>query len=285
MSIYDANGNMLSSCYDSRGNMASFGYDRNGNLIWTASPAYLKIGTYNVGDWGWGSGLPSADYKDAYLALQNTIFTNIDVDICAMQEWSANFCSDGTKSSVVTDNYFDYLNSSGVWAIGSNISFTDFKVCDYLTVTASGDYAKYEKAHFNIEGRNVCVLNVHFAYENQSVQEAQHAEILGVANKEEYVIICGDFNTAIHTLEDEDYITCIKPFLDAGYSDANCGDFGIISTYYNTATPGTYRPATDHIIVSSNITITNAYVDTTKLTDGLDQKIDHIPLVAELLIA
>ena len=35
---------------------------------------------------------------------------------------------------------------------------------------------------------------------------------------------------------------------------------------------------------SSNITIKDMYADTTKLTDGITDKIDHLPLIAELII-
>lgn len=285
MAIYDVNGNSLANAYDVNGNALINAYDVNGTEIWSASPPSLKVATYNVGDWGWGDGLPTAEYKESYITLQNTIFSNIDADICAIQEWSTYICTDGTPSSDVTSLYFQYLYASGVWAIGSNIPLRDFQAIDYSTVTVTGDYAKYEKAYFYIGGKKVCILNVHFCYENKTNQGLQCAEILNVAEQEDYVIICGDFNTNIHALTDSDYIDFIKPFIDAGYTDANCGAFGILPTYYSTSDPqGTYTPATDHIIVSSNITITNAYADTTKLTDGLDQKIDHIPLVAELLI-
>lgn len=286
MALYDARGNQLSEAYDKNGSPLSVVYDKNGDVIWTSTPTTLKVATYNVGDWGWGAGTISPEYKSDYLALQNTIFTNIDVDICAMQEWSATFCTDGTLSSVVTSEYFDYLFSSGYWAIGSNIELVDAEACSYYTVSVGGDYAKYEKAYIYVGGKKICFLNVHISYEDKTKQGLQCAEILDVANDEDYVIICGDFNTNIHSLSDSDYVDFIKPFIDAGYVDANCGEFGILPTYYRTSDPqGDYTPATDHIIVSSNITITNAYVDTTKLTDGLNQKIDHIPLVAELLIA
>lgn len=286
MAIYDKNGSPLSACYDKTGSALTKAYNVNGEQIWTSAPTTIKVGTYNVGDWGWGSGLPPVADKETYLALQNTLFSEIDVDICAMQEWSASFCSDGTQSSVITSQYFEYLQGSGVWAIGSNIPFDDFNVMGYTTVGTSGDYARYEKAHFTIGGKNVCLLNVHFDTA-QATQEAQSAEILSVAEQEEYCIICGDFNTVIASLTDTDYLTCVKPFIDAGFTDANCGDFGIFPTYYRTASPNPsdgYKPATDHIIVSSNITILDAYVNTTKLTDDIEQKIDHVPLVAVLQI-
>lgn len=287
MAIYDVDGNALSSCYDVDGNALSKTYDVDGDVIWTAGPSPLKIATYNVGDWGWGSGTISPEYKEDYLNLQNTIFTNINVDICGMQEYSNNFCTDGTKASVIVDNYFDYINDSGYWRIGSNIPFDSFETLDYVTISmagGSGDYAKYNKAYITIDGKSICIINCHFST-SQATQEAQAAEILSVALQEEYCIVCGDFNTVISALTDTDYINMIKPFIDEGFTDANCGAFGIFSTYYATSDPNAdYKPATDHIIVSPNITIANAYVDTTKLTDGLDQKIDHIPLVAELLI-
>ena len=285
MAIYNVQGNNLSACYSQTGSELNKAYNVNGSQIWTKTSTGIKVATYNVGDWGWGAGLIAPEYKSDYLALQNTIFTNIDADICALQEWNVNFCTDGTLSSVVTSEYFDYLNGTGYWAIGSNIAFSSFNAYNYSTVSVSGDYAKYEKAYFNIGGIQVCLFNVHFDTD-QTKQEAQCSEILTLANQENYVIICGDFNTVIESLSDTDYTTMIKPFIDDGYTDANCGAFGIFQTYYRTADPSdSYKPATDHIIVSSNITITNAYIDTTKLTDGLSQKIDHIPLVAELSIA
>lgn len=284
MEIYDKNGNSLPACYGKDGSALSAAYDVNSTQIWTSAPPTIKVGTYNVGDWGWGAGLPPVDDKETYLALQNTLFAEIDVDICAMQEWSASFCSDGTKSNVVTDKYFEYLQGQTYWAIGSNIAFDGFQVMNYTTCSPGGDYAKYEKAYFEISGRRVCLINCHFSTA-QSMQEAQAAEILTVAREEEYCIVCGDWNTVIHSMTDTDYTVMVKPYIDAGFTDANCGEFGIFPTYYGTSNPqADYRPATDHIIVSSNITITNAYVNTTKLTDDIDAKIDHVPLIAELTI-
>lgn len=284
MAIYDKSGNLLSACYGRTGNALAKAYNVNGEQIWTSNPTTIKVGTYNVGDWGWGSGLPPVADKDTYLALQNTLFSEMGVDICAMQEWSASFCSDGTMSSIVTDKYFEYLQGSGVWAIGSNIPFDSFSANTYTTVSAGGDYAKYEKAYFTIGGKNVCFFNTHFAL-TQDIQEAQSAEILNLARQEEYCIVCGDWNTVIHSMTDTDYTAMVKPFIDAGFEDANCGKFGIFSTYYGTSDPtADYKPATDHILVSGNIEILDAYVNTTKLTDDIDAKIDHVPLIAELVI-
>lgn len=286
MSIYDKAGTPLSSCYSANGAALTKAYDKDGTQVWQSEPTTLKVCTYNVGDWGWGAGLPSADRKAEYLALQNAIFSNISADICGMQEWDTRFCSDGTLSSVVTDEYFDYLQGSGYWAIGSNIPFIGFTAYGYTTVSAGGDYAKYDKAYFTIGGKNVCVINCHFDTA-QSTQEAQAAEILSVAQGETYCIVMGDWNTVIHSLTDTDYINMVKPYIDAGFTDANCGEFGIIPTYFrtNSTEPSDgYTPATDHILVTPNITITNAYTEQTKVTDSLTDKIDHLPLVAELVI-
>lgn len=285
MPIFNANGTEINTCFNSEGNSLSSAYDVNGTEIWTSGPTVYTIATYNVGDWGWGRGNPPLAKKDEYLSLQRTLFSQIDACICSMQEWSAVFCQDDrTRSSVVTDEFFQYLNGTGVWAIGSNIAFNSFGIYDYTTVTTGGDAEKYEKAYFTLNGKNVCLFNVHMSL-NQAQQEAQCAEILNLAREEEYCIVCGDFNTVISSLTDVDYINCIKPFIDAGFTDANCGAFGIFPTYYATNDPeATYRPATDHILVSSNIDIINAYVNTTKLTDGLADKIDHVPLVAEIVI-
>ena len=71
-------------------------------------------------------------------------------------------------------------------------------------------------------------------------------------------------------------------FLDAGYHVGNC-DFAWIETYFSTSSP-TGGKFTDTIITSADITIRNLYAYTEKLTDNLGDKIDHIPLIAELSI-
>lgn len=60
-------------------------------------------------------------------------------------------------------------------------------------------------------------------------------------------------------------------------------DGSVPSHAYNLNGDG-YICATDHIFTSPNILIDEAYMDTTKRTDLIDEKVDHMPLVAHLII-
>lgn len=104
-----------------------------------------------------------------------------------------------------------------------------------------------------------------------------------LANLESF-ILCGDFNInlAEQDTSNEQYIINVKPFVDAGYHVGNCV-MAWLPTYYGTAEP-TGGKYTDQIITSTDIEILRLSVYAAKLTDNLGDKIDHIPLVAELII-
>lgn len=290
MSVYNKNGNALLSVYGKNGSALTHAYDKDGDLVYTSGGVAVRVMNYNVGQYyiGNGSPIPTAS-KSIYSALQTTIFNNQHPDICVMQEATDQFCADGTLADTFLSSWFDTFETTrgSIGYQAHKIATDGYEISNYTAVpftNAVGNYPGYETCTITIGNKEVFFVNTHMST-TQSYQEAQCAEILAaVANKERFVV-CGDFNTVIESLSDTDYITCIKPFIDEGYADANCGSFGIFPTYYATADPNAdYKPATDHIIVSSNIVIANAYVDTTKLTDGIDEKIDHVPLIADLII-
>lgn len=290
--IYNINGDSLSSAYNVSGTGISKAYNSSGTKVFDngSTSSTIRIANYNVGQWYIGNGytIPTT-YKTDYTNLQTTIFNNIDVDICCMQEATDTFCQDGTLASAFLPTWFDDVNTTTgdvnyqAHKIATNgIGMTDYESINFTNGVSN--YLTYEKCYVTLNSKTVCIFNTHLST-NQTYQVAQSGELLTAVAEEEYFILCGDFNTVIEDKTEADYTYCIKPFLDAGYSDANCGDFGIFPTYYADSDPNAdYKPATDHIIVSSNITITNAWVETTKLTDDLEHKIDHVPLVAELTI-
>lgn len=291
MNIYNVDGNAISLCYNKNGNALQNAYDVNGNVIWASSASSLKVATYNVGQYYIGNSHPiPTEYKTEYTNLQTTIFNNIQPDICLMQEATNLFCADGTLANTFLSTWFDTFQTTrgDIGYQAHKVATGGITIEDYTEVAfthAVGNYPGYETFYITVDGKRIFMVNTHMTT-SQSYQEAQCTEILNAVAGKEYFIICGDFNTVISALNDEDYIKCIKPFIDLGYKDANCGRFGIFPTYYDTSDPNAdYKPATDHIIVSPNITISDAWVNTTKLTDGLNDKIDHVPLVAELLIA
>lgn len=290
MALYDKDGNELVTVYDAEGNEVLTVYDAEGNVIWVAD-RQITVCCYNVGQWyiGSGSRIPTEN-KTEYTALQTTIFNNIRPDICMMQEAPTTFCKDGTLAADFLSTWFDdiHITRGAEGFKAHTMASHNLPIRDYTEVgfvNASGNYPGYETGYVTVNGHQIFLVNTHIVTTPQATQEAQVAEIRAAVADKEYFIICGDFNFVIHSLTDEDYTDCIKPFVDLGYHTANCGEFGIFNTYYRTAEADPedgYKPATDHIITSSNIDIISVYVDTTKLTDNINDKIDHIPLVAVL---
>lgn len=302
MAIYDNDGNALSVCYDNEGNALSHAYDLEGNVVWDATPVTMRFTTYNVGDWYIGSHtLVPTDKKTAYETLQRTIFENVNADICCMQEAPPKFCQDDTLASTILDDFFDHLETCAAYTssfipyrtYGSNIQMEDFQMIFYSSAGQEGTTKTFEKFYVTVGGRRICVIGTHLSL-TKSVAIQQASELISAVSGEQYYIICGDFNTAIHADEPDyteltDYQTIVKPFLDAGMNSANLADFGAFYTYgsvsYESYLQGNgYMSATDHIFTSQNITIDDVFVDTTKLNDTIADKVDHIPLVADLTV-
>jgi hypothetical protein len=288
MAIYDKNGNILSVCYDKNGNPLNVAYDKDGNVVFTSDT--FRVCTYNTGQFYIGNGSPiPTESKSIYTDLQTRIFSDITPDICIMQETTTKFCQDGTLADTFLATWFDNFQTTrgGSGYQAHKVATNGITIEDYTEIpfiNAVGNYPGYETFYITVKGKRIFCVNTHMST-NQTYQEAQCTEILNAVEGKEYFIVCGDFNTVIASKTDTDYVNCIKPFIDKGYKDANCGSFGIFPTYYGTADPNaSYRPATDHIIVSANIDIVNAFVNTLKLTDDINEKIDHMPLVADLII-
>ena len=298
--IYDKNGNFLSSAYDKNGNSLSLAYDKNGNVIWSAVPAHLRVANYNVGDWYIGAHnyVPETK-KEQYENLQRTIFQNMNADVCCMQEAPPKFCQDGTLASTFLDDFFPYIEvctSSTSSSIpyrtnASKYPIENFQMIQFPT-GGTGTTVTYEKFYITVEGRRICIVESHLSLtKSYAITEAH--ELIDAVDGEQYYIIMGDFNTGLHSDEDytqdEDYLTIVKPFLDAGMNSANVSTFGAFETYgsvsYEAFLRGEgYMSATDHIFTSPNITIADVWVERTKLTDSIADKIDHIPIVADLVI-
>lgn len=288
--IYDINGSEIPSVYGISGNALATAYDKNGTPIPIISGDELKISTYNVGQYYIGNAYPiPTEYKEQYSALQTEIFNNISPDICLMQEATSLFCQDGTLADTFLSKWFSIFATTrgSIGFQAHKVASNGLPIEEYSEIpftNAYGNYLGFETFYITVGGKDIFMVNAHLSTE-QSYQDSEILDILNAVSDKEYFIVCGDFNTDITSTSSIDYVHCIKPFIDMGASDANCGNFGIMQTYYATSSPTGTRYPTDHIIVSENIYIKNAYIDTTKLTDNLSDKIDHVPLVAELIIA
>lgn len=293
MSVYNGAGSPILSVYNSSGNIIQTAYNSNGDIVYSGgSENFLRICTYNVGQWYIGNSYPiPTDFKTTYADLQTTIFNHIQPDVCFMQEATTLFCEDGALAETFLSTWLDNVEitrgSIGYQAhmLATNgIEIEDYQALPFIN--AVGNYPGYETAYITVNGKRIFLVNTHIST-NQEYQELQCAEMLELISDKESFILCGDFNTVIYSDKtQEDWTNCIKPFADAGYNLANGGKFGVFPTYWRTSDPNPsdgYTPATDMIITSSDIEIVNVYTDSTKLFDTVTKdKIDHIPLVAEV---
>lgn len=283
MAVYTINGDVVNTLYDKNGSTINQAYDINGHVVYQPTASSIRVATYNVGGWYIGSGtnVPAAN-KTEYVNLQKSILSAVDADIVCFQEYWNIFCADGTTADSVIGEFFtqqEKTDATTTWN-GHVIASNGIVLNDYESIRFVNYYSTapgYEKCYINIGGRNVCIINTHLSTAAGGKKEPQSQEIFEAVANEPYFIITGDFNT-----ETTDYDAIVKKFVDAGYNSANLnGSEYNFNTFYTSA--GVGKP-TDQIITSSNITISDVYVNSIKLTDDINDKIDHIPLVAELII-
>ena len=288
MVIYNKDGNTVLTAYDKNGNIVLQVYDVNGNLI-PLQYTELRVMNYNVGQWyiGTTSKVP-VDKKAEYYDIHNEAFSVNRPDIVMLQEALSTWCADGSPASELLDPYFDNIEGSrnttnyqGHYICTNGYPMTDYTVHNF-TGASFGDCPAFESAKITVGGKDIYILNTHHNL-NDSLAIMQTNQVLATVADMEYFILCGDFNTGAEMVGDYEYDTFLKPFVDAGYNLANCG-VAWLYTYYDTASPLGVRYKTDNIITSANIIIKDVYVDTTKLTADTGEKIDHIPLIADVFV-
>ena len=239
--------------------------------------------THNVGEWYNGSGTFSADIQNDSLELEMQILKRYCPDILACQEYK-NF---KTLLSPFYDDQFSYYPNTNNYVgkfVGTNYELDDSEGNTYTNQDSGSSLLwNYTKSYIWLNGRKVCLISTHLST-TTATGVLQVQELFAIAEEEEYVIICGDFNADCSAVTDQNYIDYYKPFVDAGYNLANCGEWGFMPTWYTTAvaTP----KLLDNIITSGNIKIDYACVDKLKLTNPLDPtKADHMPLIAYIEFA
>lgn len=288
MAIYDKNGQSLYVVYGKDGSALTHAYDKSGNLLYVAEPTTLKVMTYNVGGWYIGSGrnVPAA-YKNSYYALQTGMIENNDPDILFINEYLEEFSDDGTSALTMLQSLFPY-----VYAIPSGTYFGRVFCSKYPLTGYEHHYYTNETSRYydsivvTVEGLQITLVVTHLSTNSRRI--AQTTELISYLNTLDYFICAGDLNTnEARDTTGQDYIDVIVPLLNAGFNLANNSTFGFFDTYFdetssNPNVEGGWAGCLDNIITSSNIPITSVTVDTTKRTDSLSQKTDHMPLIATI---
>jgi len=284
--IYDIQGNTLISAFDIEGDELNRAYDTDGDIVFQRD-FDIKVMSYNVGQWYIGNSNPVPASKDeAYYNLQNGMIQRADADILCICEYLDAFSKSGRTALSLLEQYYPYIEtregSSGYMgrAICSKYPITNFV---HHAFNNGGRY--YDSCTVTINQIPVTVIVTHLEYaSDDSGRIAQLNELISYLLTLDKFICCGDYNMLdCKSTSGADYQTMMLPLLNAGFHCANCTDFGFLETYSDQPT-GTYTGCLDNIITSSNITITDAYVDETKLNDGISDKTDHMPLIAELQI-
>lgn len=292
MSIYNKNGGILTSAY-SVSSEIDIGYNIGGSVVFQKGAPTIKVMSYNVGQWYYGGHVAvPADKDAAYYALQNAMIANADADILCMNEYLSEFSATGRTALSLLSQYFPYIheqNGTGTVTSGTGRCIcSKYPISNYSahTYATSGSPRYYDSCTITIDGTPITVVVTHLNYNASSdtSRVSQLNELITFLQGQTHFIACGDLNTLYaKTTEEADYRNMIQLLLNAGFNLANCDDGRFLITYSDQPT-GTYVGCLDNIITSSNITITGASVDTTKLNDGLSERVDHMPLIANLTI-
>ena len=273
--MYDIDGKTLTTAYDIYGTAI----DSVHNI-----EEKLRVMCYNIQRWSGNNALAS---------IQDVAFGSGAV-IVGMQEWGNSITTSaliGGKSIpdyLAGKGYSDmYVSSLDVnhKAIASMIKMEDMSETRY---SQSHETRSYTKSYFNYGGKRIAFFNTHLDYQvESSIKFLQAQELLNAVAQEESFILMGDLNTTVQSTSENEFIQIVKPFIDAGHNVANGGDpWGLLMTFYNGTTVEGSSQITppDNIITSADIEIANVYLDTTKLTANTGNVIDHIPLIADLIV-
>lgn len=244
----------------------------------------LRVMCYNIQRWSGNNALSS---------IQEVAFGQGSA-IVGIQEWGNSTTTTATIGGKSIPDYlagkgYDnlYVSSLDVnhKAVASKIEMADMSETVY---SQSYETRSYTKSYFNFAGKRIAFFNTHLDYQvESSIKFLQAKELLTAVAQEESFILMGDLNTTVQSTSENEFIQIVKPFIDAGYNVANGGDpWGLLMTFYNGTTVEGSSQITppDNIITSADIQIKNVYLDTTKLTAGTGNVIDHIPLIADLVI-
>lgn len=247
----------------------------------------LTLMSYNCGGYYLGSGtnVPT-DYMTQFEQILRTIVSNNDCDVMCIQEHHHNFSGDVTAESILSDYYDSFFENGGDTQYGGRLTATRKAVSSnsYWSFSKQSVQGNCLEIVINVAEKDIHILSVHLDWQDQSRQELQAQELIQWASDKEYFVICGDFNSVCYGIYDLDYLTVIKPFLDAGYNSVNCAKFGFIPTFYMEGDSGD-GSSLDQIITSSNITIRKVWTDKIKYGNpDIGERVDHLPLCAELVI-
>lgn len=284
MSVYSLEGNELLNTYAVDGTSLSVAYDVNGNSI--TLNLELKVMTYNVGGWYDGSGTNVPNDKDLeYYNLQMGMITQNDPDILVLQEYWSTFSGAGRSAYDMLGTIFPYVHQEEGGTYMGRCICSKFPILSYISRPYTQEPSRYfDSCKISAHGKELTVITTHLGL-TQANRTPEILQLIEFLKEQERFICCGDYNTEISAstanTSSSEYIANVKPFVDEGFNTANFISSHFLRTYKG---PNNEELYLDNIYTSSNIEILSAYVDETKINDGITDTIDHMPLIATLEI-
>lgn len=293
MPVYNISGESLTSIFDKGGIRVSSVYDIEGNPL--LGTRRLKVATYNVGQWYVGNHDNVPADKDAeYYQLQNEIISNLDADILLLEEYVDQFSKTGRTAYSLLNQYYPYIEARGgesVTTVDGRCICSKYPISNYTVRVYSTGGKYYDSCNVTVNGFVFTVFVTHAHWSTSSPDNdriSQMQELAQVSSQYQNVIIGGDFNTGISVNNTPEQLAqriewYVQPLLDIGYHTANYSTDGILTTCYDGTDTTATSWAIDTIFTSNNLPLIDVYVETTKLTDGILDKIDHMPIAATVI--
>lgn len=280
--IYSIAGNGTNIGYDKSESQLAQAYDIEKNPLLTST---IRVMSYN---YQWCTKLNSQ------LALQTAIINEYHPTIIGLQEAGANNRNSNSFPSLATQFLAAYTRKLSNQATNRNGLATLIPYSNYSCVRYTeydDEYWDYQKCYIEVGGQTIAWFNTHLTWRQDAEtllrKYAQAAELFAAVEAETYAIVTGDFNMYGLSLTSDDYIGIGKQFADAGYNLANWTPDTFVKTWTDLASASSldqFSYACDNIITTPNIEIANVIFDTTKFDYLNGQPIDHIPVVADLII-
>lgn len=292
--IYGIDKKSYNYVFNIGGKLLNQAYDINKNQLLDSEPQQLKVMSYNVGAWTAFGKNATQQNQETWYTLQNSILSNEQADLIGIQEYEDAIGSYSVPTMI--KQYAPYLFDVDRYVSGDIGKAGRAIASKYLIHNAreinfnnqEGEERSYLIGDVIVGGRRIKFITAHLATNETAVLQVQ--EILSAIEHFDYWIVTGDFNIVFNDVESEGYAQLIEPFLNKGYHVAS-GDvdsFGFIPTFAGGAKPENVTDenwrCADNIMCSSNIDITNVYVNRQKLTEHVGYGIDHLPLIAEVVI-
>lgn len=249
----------------------------------------VTIMQWNIGHFSNGSKpystISDNDYKQKSEAYKELINLS-NADIISTNEYSVLFSNTNchrncSADTLIFSSYnYKYIGNNGVSrhyslnALFSRIPFASESTNEYeinkqsrITHTSAIEAKDYYYISYrtNLLGNNTLLISTHLAFDNNNPELAilQIKELIEKCESEEFVIICGDFNTSASSFD---------LFAAAGYDMANHSDItGDLATF-----PASSPTKPLDNILAKGFRISNPRVIYTDLSD-------HIPMLCEII--